>query len=189
MKQNDQTSSKIKCQFSQQLSIIDVSHFVLYLSEPTYYGDLFQFLVLCMWKFRAYTILFSCIHSDLLARHCVLAHGRGGQTFLPTQAQSSITHNFLCFGTSPFLSSSHTHTCTSLPDAYLTASNSFPSLMREETVRRLCLEGLLPCLDLCKDTAESDGLHPSSVAAPTKSPLTTFVIRLGGVCLAPSCGK
>ena len=86
------------------------------------------------------------------------------------------------------LSLSHTHTDTRVLDGYLTASNSLLGLKRGETVHQLCLEGFLPCLDLCKDTAESGRLHPSSVSTPIITFLSTSVIHLPGFCLAPSHG-
>lgn len=124
----------------------------------------------------------------ILMCDCVTVSGRGGQLRLTTLAQSSITHNFLsALVLHPLLGPAHTHTQTHSPflDAYLTASNSLRSLQRAETMRWLCLKGFLPRHDLCKDTAESAGPHPLSVATP----LSTTVIHLQGFRLAPSCGK
>lgn len=110
-----------------------------------------------MWVYPACNVSCLCVHVCPLACATVsqraLSHGRGGQLCLPTQAQSSITHNFLCFGTSPspgVLTDTHTYTHphtqthSTVLDTYLTASNSLQSLLREDKVRWLCLEGLLP---------------------------------------------
>lgn len=55
------------------------------------------------------------------------------------------------------------HTDDAVLDAYLAASASLLSLLRVGSV----LRAFRPRLDLCKDTADSDGLHPSSAAAPS----------------------
>lgn len=121
---------------------------------------------------RRISLLNVCVGAGALVSRCCL----GGDEVRPVSrlGYSHQLHTIFSYsGSSSSLGFPNTHGYTRTSQSLMLIS--LPPTPSREVRRRLSsgLRGFRPCLDLCKDAAESDGFHPSSPTAPT--PTSAFV--------------